>query len=433
MTFYANIGYAFKLPGSVVTSGSVVLASAMPMHQLERRDINNRYPHMANRLFDPQLYLSTANPIKSPKVCAKLVSYPWFGVSNIPQYQSSVQSQSNWAAQVERQITSLWPNSTPIDAETIHLGIRECIELQIRKGFEAVILPSPLTTDPTTAYDEELMWLDEGLRIVQEIGTNLPIYATVALADICVRYNQPNENRLLELIADSISAREVDGVYLVLEQGAEPSDTRHCSDVRTLHSMLTLVHYLARDAGLQVVVNFMGAFGLALKAAGAKTWASGWYKSLYRLRLADLGAPGRAYPTYWNYPAILDIHLESDFDRLVSAGYLGMISDDTLATQGLLSAAREGRSVSQVPAWVYRQSNVASAREHFIRSIMRADIAQTVPDDAARVDIVNLWLDQAGSNADVIARNLGSERKTKVQHVNAWLQAFLGYRADHRV
>lgn len=433
MTFYANIGYRFKLPGNAVTDGSVVLARAMPMHQLERRRIDRRYPHMVNRLFDPQLYLGNVDATRAQSFCSKLASYPWFGVSNIPSYDSGLRTQQEWAERAERDIVDLWPQATPTDPTAINSAVQECIDFQVRNDFQAIILPSPLTTDPATSYDEELAWLDEGIRIAQGDQAELPLFASVALSDLCMRYTQPSDNRLLELIADSVSARGVDGVYLVLEQASEPAETRQCCDVRSLQSMLTLVHYLSRDAGLRVIVNFMGVFGLALEAAGAEIWVSGWYKSLYRLRIADIATTGRAFPTYWSYPTILDIHMENEFDRVVAAGHLTLISDNTPAAQGLLSAANRGIPSTQVPVWTYRQSNVASAREHFFRSAIQADNAHTALRGTAMIDSVSGWLDQARNGADIVARSIGGEIRTKVQHVRAWHQAFSGYRTDHRV
>ena len=46
MAFYVNLNNTFPRPASESIEGSVILASAMPMHQLERRRIDDRYPHM---------------------------------------------------------------------------------------------------------------------------------------------------------------------------------------------------------------------------------------------------------------------------------------------------------------------------------------------------------------------------------------------------
>jgi len=387
---------------------------------------------MAKRLFDPQLYFANVDP-RAEKICTYLASYPWFGLQGIPTYESSIQNQKEWSAQVRRDIGSRWPRSAPKDPSVIENGLRECIDYQIRNGYEGIILPSPLTIDPSTSYDEELMWLDEGIRVARELNSDLPLYGTIALCDVCVRYIAPNENRLLEQIADSISARDVDGAYLVLEQSSEPNDTRHCADVRSLHSMLTLVHYLSKDAGLKVVVNFFGPFGLALEAAGAKIWASAWYKSLYRLRLADAITTGRAYPSFWNYKTTLDIHLENDFDRISQNGLLDHIEDITPVSQGLFEAVSAGVPTREVLAWEYRPSNVTATREHFFHSLIRAETLHSSQNFYARMDFVQDWLEGANRIKNEIVSSLGHELKTKVQHVDAWRQAFLNYRADQRV
>jgi hypothetical protein len=203
-----------------------------------------------------------------------------------------------------------------------------------------------LTVDPTTDYSDELTWLDVALEYLHaQHYAEAPVFATVALADVCVRYSDPDGNALLNLILDNICARDVDGVYIIIEQGSESPTGRQCTSTRTLWSVLDLCHLLTEDCGLRVGVNFLGAFGLVCEAAGAEFWSSGWYKSTYRLRLADDLAGGRAYPLYWSLPPLLDIHLERDFDQLVQNGLLPLIADETVASEGLLQAAEQGRRV----------------------------------------------------------------------------------------
>lgn len=434
MAFYANIGYKFKMPGIVAPTGSVVLASAIPMHQLDRRKINARYRHMRQRRFDPQLYLAGLDPNRAARHCANLATYPWFGVSGLQEYRSAEQKQASWRKCAKEKISGIWPREAPDDPGKYRNALHECVEYQLANGYEAIILPSPLTDDPSTSYDRELAWLDEGLHCVTEARrSQIPIYATVALADVCVRRLSPKDNPLLEMIADSISAREVDGVYLVLEQGAEPGEARSCEDSRSLHSALTLVHYLAKDAEMAVSVNFFGPFGLALRAAGADLWASGWYKSTYRLRLEDKLAEGRAFPSYWNYQTALDIHLENDFDRLRVDALIPLIEDMTPASGSLLSAAQKGLSPNDVPSWRYSQSNVEAAREHFYYSAMHAEFVHSRVDGPARLDRVSAWLDQAARSTSTIAQCLGIEAKTRMIHPLAWNDAFQMYRRDQGV
>lgn len=437
MAFYANLGYSFSLPNpsgtELVPQGSIILSSAMPMHQLLRRRIDYRYPNLARRLFDPQLYLSGLDANQSPRVCAKLASYPWFGITGLNQYISSQQNQSQWLNTAEREIHKYWSRRVPDAPSDVRQFVHDCIRFQEAKGCEAIILPSPLTTDPSTSYDLELLWLDAGLDYIKKNSISIPVFATVALSDICVHYTDPLDNNLLELILDSISARSVQGAYIVLEQGNESSEARHCSSTRALRSILHLVHVFTNDTNTRVAVNFLGQFGLACEAAGAEIWGSGWYKSVYRLRLTDKISGGRAYPSFWSHKAAVDIHLNGDFDKINRAGILPSIAERTDASIGLLLAASRGISNQNVPNWQYRMSNVHSAREHFFRTCIQAADEYSVYLGSERVNQVESWLQEAVTRAQQLENVLGSQRQTNTQHVRSWLDAFRLYRLDHNV
>lgn len=433
MTYLASLGYKFKLPGDPSTDGSIILASAMPLHQLERRRIDSRYPHMRNRLFDPQLYLAGLDATLCRKECLYLATYPCFGIEGLTTYSSSSYTQSSWRQTQERTIHQFWPGRPPTDDQTVRSSVEDSITMQQRLGCAAIILPSPLTTDPSTDYFTELKWLDFGIEAARRVSPDLPIFATLALSDLCLIYSDPTENRLLDLVLDAITAREVDGVYIVVEQANEPQHTRLCSSKRTLWSLLHLTHIFSNDASLKVGVNFMGFFGLVCRAVGADFWASGWYKSLIRLRLADKSSTGRAYPLYWSTRAGLDIHLEKDLDILHERSIFPRISEDTEAASGLHQALSDGQTVSSVPAWRYAISNVSSARHHFFESAQTADdrLKSVTPEN--RPPWVHSWLQQAVSTASVVDASLGGDRKTLTGHIRSWLAAYDSFREDHRL
>jgi|GEM_PF-1174710 len=434
MPFYVNVGYKFALEPTIHPAGSIILASALTMHTLDRRKFDGRYPHLANRLFDPQLYMAGLDPNKSRKACANLASYPWFGVSGLDAFDSDEQTQPEWRQDTEDSIHEVWPRAAVTDIAAIQDAVRQCVDFQVRLGCSSLILPSPLTIDPGTDYSPELAWLDSAIEYTRrEQHVDIPIFATVGISDGCLRFLEPSRNPLLDLVLDSVSARPVDGVYIVLEQSQEAPDTKHCGLSTPLISILHLAHLFAKDSGLRVGVNFLGPFGLACEAAGAEFWATGWYRSLYRCRLADQIAGGRAFPVYWSFPAALDIHLESEFDQLARSGTLATMEDLTAASQGLLMAARARRSASTVPAWRYSMSNVASAQEHFLISAVNAEneIARRGP--VERIEWVSGWLQGAAVNASNVGRELGAGRKTKTGHVQAWADAFAMHRRFHNV
>lgn len=433
MSLLLNVGYQFAAPDGVVTNSSMLLASAMPAHQLLRRHMDARYPHLETRLFDPQLYLAGLDAAASSKHCAYLGSYSWFGVKGLVPYDSAAHTQKAWSEYAQSEIKTRWPRNAPSGQKAIEKAAQECVEFQKSIGCAAIILPSPLTVDPGTDYSGELAWVDAGLAVVAGERAARPVYATVAMTDICVRYSDPLRNSLLALILDTVSARGVDGVYLVVEQGSEPNDTRQCGSTRVLWSLLHLVHVLAHDSRLKVGVNFIGPFALACEAAGAEWWATGWYKSLYRVRIADKLAGGRSYPLYWSHAAATDIHLETDFDELRRGGLLSAISDRTTASAGLLDAAGKGVSVARVPQWRYAQSIVTAATAHYLLSALDAERRLTAARPATRPDKITEWLDNAFRVSERIARVLGRGGRTRLDHVQAWRDAFTSYRNDHKV
>lgn len=440
MTFYAAIGYKFAIPEAVKPHGSVLLCGAMPLHQLVRRKVNSKqktHPkavknsHLASLLFDPQLYLAELPVSQAAKACAKLATYGWFGTPVDASYDSKVQTQKEWMTVALRTIGERWPGRAPGTSQAICDAVRECVEVQIALGVEAIVLPSPLSHDPSSAYETELQWLDEGVAYARS-ATDKPVLATLALADICLRYAPPDQNAFIDLVADAISAREVDGVYLVVEQGSEAADGRQCTNSRVLASVLHLVHLFSHDSGLRVVANFLGAFGAVCRVAGADTWGCGWYKSLHRLRLADQGAPGRAYPTYWSTPGAIDVNLDVDFDTLVKANLLSSIKDLSSASKPLLDAAARGVKAAKVPAWAYLQSNVTACTEHFFLAALALDDWLDGLPAEQRAAAMENWLANAERIAASCADQLGRTAKTRTSHVKPWLDAVRAYRRIHR-
>jgi hypothetical protein len=450
MSFFVNVNYAFKMADDLKAEGSVIPAVAMPLHTLEGRGLPSimdpppegkgkpkkiKHHHLMKRLFDPQLYLAELDATKSDKACAVLSSYPWFAVPGITPFDpDGEQDQSDWRAAAREIVRESWPGHAPDDPDTIELGVKAAVDFQIRNGMWGIILPSPLTRDPTSSYDLELEWLDAGLSYIKTLDVaGRPVFATIAISDLVIHpHADPAKNPILELILDAITAREVQGVYIVIEQFIEGDDTRQCGSDRTLLSLLHLIHRFANESFLQVGVNFMGAFGLACQAAGAAWWASNWYKSLYRFRLADKLSGGRRFPLYWSAAGALDIHLEEDFDKLAKAS-LKKISDSTPYSDGLLAAAKQGKKAKQVVDWESRQSNVAASMNHYLASSIQADARYSkMQDGQSQLEFVEDWLATCEETGKWAAGILGREARTKIGHAAAWAKAFRDYRKAHR-
>jgi len=434
MTFFVNLGYQFKLPGDVIPDGSILAASTMPMHQLQRRRIDKRYPHLNRRLFDPQLYLVGLDAFQSPKPCVKLATYPWIETNKeFDTYKSNLQTQQKWTEKALKQISAIWKQEEPKGETRIKEALEDCVEFQTSIGVEGIILPSILTSDLSTDYSVERDWLDLGIKVVrkQEDAAVLPVYATVAISDVCLTLVKPEENTLLEMITDVVSSREIDGVYLVVEQGGESDDVRCMTAKRSCRSLLELVHTFSKEAKLKVLVNYAGQFGFACRGAGADTWSSGWYKSLHRLRIRDKLQTGRAYPSFWSHRAAIDIHLEKDFDKIVKAGLLNHIRSGTLASKTLMEAAKKGVKVESVLPWRYRQSNVSTCREHYLQASINVEKKLKKKTDAKIRDTISKWLADAEDGTKKLESVLDVNRKTKISHVESWSSAFEDYRNNH--
>ncbi len=434
MSFLINLGYKFSLPSGVNPDGGIMLGSKIAKHTLERRKIG-KIPFMANRYFDPQLYMSSINAYECSEDCVKLSSYPWFGTKNVQEYESKELNQKQWKENAQKTILDSWLGETPSEPSLVREMVKECIDFQITLGCSGIIFPSPLTFDFSTDYALELMWLDCGLEYIKSAEIKLPVFPTVALADSWLRLQDPSSNQLIQLILDSISAREVQGVYFLIEQGNEKQDTRYMANSRALESALYITHVFANVCRLRVITNFFGPFGLVLEAAGAEAWASDWYKSLVRFRLGDVPKPAtaRAWPSFWSYPLIADISLESEFEALMYSGFMNRIKDVTPASDNLFRGVSNRVPVNQIVDWRFAQSNVAAAIEHYELSAIQAEKLHNNYTDTKRLDFVEKWLINAADLATQIKGVLPKPLRTKLDHVFAWRDAFLNYRRSQSV
>jgi hypothetical protein len=424
--FYASAKYKMKIPdGLSGVAGGVIIPSGVSLHTVERRDLGRTYPHLARRLLDPQMYLATLNPATCRGTCANLASYGWFPITQPLPYDSSSQTQAEWKKEMERLIVSTWTGLAPTVTAEIEDAIRLCVEVQVRLGVEAVILPSPLTTDVGSLYNDELEWLETGLAIAGRIAPHLPHYASVAVSDTALRGTDPWSNPLLDLILDQVTARRLSGVYLVLEQANE--DGYYCTHPNTVGAFLRLCFGLKRGGVSRVVVAFAGTAGLMGLVAGADTWTTGWYRGERRLRRADFEQEeGRANPAYYSQPLAGEFHLQSDLDRVVARGFLPRVEDVTDASEGLIRALVGGALTSSVPEWQYRQSNVNAAIEHFLRVCARETTTISALGPGAESWALR-WLEGAAALAADLYAVGGFQPRTAVNHQHGWLQAFRGF------
>lgn len=418
--FYYLAKYQMTVPGSEGAAGAIIIPSGLPSHTLTRRDLNRR---LGRRLLDPQMYLSDLQPDRCRNTCTCLASYPWFLADNVPAFDSGQQTQAEWRAAVQRDITAIWQR-TPTTAADIRRAVDECISFQTRIGVEALILPSPLTRDHASDYSREAEWLEIGAERAAALAPNLRAIATVAISDTCLRGFRPRENTLIEIILDQVCARARDGAYVVLEQANET--LYNCTSSNTVGSLMRLVSGLKAGGLERVIVCYAGTAGLLTLIAGADAWATGWYRSERRLRLADIEqTEGRAMPAYYSQPAATEFHLANDLTRVRDAGLLARVADETDQSRDLLRALQMGLTPNDVAPWQPRQSNVTAARAHYAMAMIRETRRiSELRDDTARIQYGTAWLQEATGIAATLYQLGEFNPRTELDHQRAWQEAF---------
>jgi len=433
MAFYRNAGWSFKLDNKINPDGAIIVGSAVDYPSISRRKIDKKFSYMKNRYFDPQLYMDKIDPHESPKPCANLISYPWSKTKSVIEFDSDVFNQKEYKKDLLKRIIDIWNEKEPETEASIVDTVEKVINFQIAIGCEGIILPSPLTKDTSSDYSRELNWLDSGLTHIKKNGIKLPVFATLAISDSCIRYSKTHENNFLDMITDTISSRKIDGVYFIVEQMSEPVDTRYLGNFNAILSSLELIHQFSVECRLKVIVNFFGPFGLVCSAVGASIWASDWYKSLIRYRLADKIGEGRARPLFWSMPMASDINLKNDIDTIQRSGHFQEVYNETNASKTLMLGLSSGKSVQDIPAWRYRISNNTAAMEHYRLSMIAANNELENSSFEKRLDTVQNWLSNASALVKKMEPILGDDSLTKTDHVAAWKDAFLAYRLSHNI
>ncbi len=423
--YFACARFQMALPRGVAgdPDGGVIFAAGIPSHTLSRRKIDKTCPHLKRRLFDPQLYLAGLDASICPGACTNLISYRWFSGNGNNQYESKKHTQLEWKAAIRKRIVNLWPGAIPTEPGSVDAAISDAIALQNALECEAIILPAPLTTEPTQDYGESLEWIDRGLRIARDSAPGFDRLVTIALSDSCLRGSNPKANTMLDLVVDQITAREPEGAYVVVEQASE--EGYYITHSNTVGALLQLVKGL-RDGGIRRIhVSLAGTTGFLTLGAGATDWSAGWYRSTRRLRLVDFEEhEGRAVPTYYSHPLAGELHLERDLDAVVASGLFSEIEDRTPAAQGLLRAVAQGKPVAAVPNWQHRIGNVTAARAHFKSAMIRETHRVRDLPDSARATHMKSWLSNAVDLAARV-REIGPlNARSANRHQPAWLKAF---------
>lgn len=401
--FYLNLGHAWSHLDLEGLEAAILLPHGNSMEKIVRKA-----PEVRTLLFDPQLYLAGLDCASSALVCSRLVSYPWFGAEDVPEFNSDNMNRTEWQRLVRESIDELWRGS-PVDVDEQSNACETAIEFQQSIGCSQIILPSPMVSEREDEAATQAAWLDAGVAAANAMDVDVPVLATVAVSDFVLNDAAFQEFGILDTLVDQITSREgIDGVYIVVAQ----SNANH--PFESPRAVLRAYQYLARafsEAGYEyIITNFADVFGLACYASGATGFATGPSHALRRLSLTSFDDEGFgiALPFLYSHRTVAEFASESDLNVITANGLLRRVRDVTPPSERLLSVLAAGGSASSLAAWAESRNNVKAAKTHFLSRMILAEenLASTPVDE--RPDEVKDWLESAAANVLYLRDKIGS-------------------------
>jgi hypothetical protein len=435
--FYFNTKYAFSLasgsPDNI--AGGIIAASAMFAGQLLRREFDNA-EFLQHRYFDPQLYLAGLDPRRGGDAVFKLGTYPWFGVPDIPSYDTKQhKKQAEYKRTVGPKVVAGWTRGVPSGAQAVREAAHAAVKFQLDLGCDGIILPTPALDAPSRGVQDFIVWTDAGIDVCRELKVTGDVFATVALCDTAIANHPALEHPILAAVTDQIAARsDLSGAYLVIETRDE--DTYSFESQDTVRGLMVVIDDLIRGAGRRVLLNYAGTFGAVASAMGASVWATGPYKSQRRLKGSDLyRKPGASqYPRYFSLSLAGDLGLEEDIPTAVKAKLFKPLMTATPPAEALHRATAGGLGPDKVPEWTYRKGNVTAACAHYNTAMQGLSTTLDALGAPERIAWVEAWLGDAAKHADRLTKaGINHSNASELVHQQIWLDVFREWRARARV
>lgn len=429
---YMNLGFQWTMPN---VAGIGACVSAQGVHYplvLDRAKEN--LPASRNRIFDPQMYMRELDFDDNEAIAKRLATYPWIN-PEVPDYDGS-QSVTSWTEEISAEVKESWPPLLPdptTDFEESRSILNAAMELQMRFGVHALIIPSPLIRSVETDFSLEAAWIDRGLEVLPQ-QNDRPVFATLAISDICFQDHGHNTLEFLETLTDQISARsQLAGVYIVLEQYVAGPST-YIIDSHVAWSLLNLCHDFSKKANFGVFVNFTDVFGLTCLAAGANAFCSGPTTKGRRLCFADYlqRGGGGALPRFYSHSLIQDLLPERDVEnKITEHRLLRLLHDDESGqSEVLFEALRTGQEVKLVGEWQERINNTQSSNAQYMEVVARATSDLLAEED--KITAVLNWLQDAERNSSYLSDRFDTDPlRSDSRHIRAWRSAFERYISDY--
>lgn len=305
--------------------------------------------------------------------------------------------------------------------------VQSSIDFQNEIGATHLVLPSPLTRE-NNGLVNEMMWIDAGIDAASDIEK--PLYATLAISDLCLREDGSENNELIQTAVDQITARdEIDGVYFVLERYAPTS--KRISNKNVAEAILTLSHLFGNEAEIDFFVNYCGDYGLIALGAGATHFASNNTTKGRRLHFADYirRGGGGTYPNFFSIACLSELRSKTDLEKIRDEDLLRyMTGDNSTFSEDLFTALQNGDLVDTVPEWAETINNVAEASNHYIELMTNtAERVASLP-NTERVKNIRRMLLDAYRNMMLLNEVIENEPLYENgDHLKIWGSAFDKY------
>ena len=423
--FMLNIGHRKGLLSSLdIVQGATILPSGNNYISLA-----NRPPLEAKRImFDPQLYLSDLEVIECKNVCARLASYPYFNVPDIPNILDYSGDMKGYKKEILDKIGNLW-NKKRLD--DIHVVCRRAIGLQLDIPCTHIILPCPAIREREDEAKIQADWLDEAIDAADELLVGQPLLATVAIWDTELKENSFKENGFLDTVVDQISSREgIDGVYMVIIQNNKDHPFK-------MSPLITRAYFHLCNAfgkiGYDTIYpNFADVLGLICLGLGATDVGTGQSFKLRKMSITSFkdSAFGKSFPHYYSHKAMTEFRSGIDLQNIVEKKLVGRITDITPFSQSLINELRRPNGLaSNLPSWVESQNNTTTAHKHFLYRLAKEVKRLNNMDIPSRQILLRDQLESAAANTLFIKRRFGKENKIKgnINPAEKWLDLYDPY------
>lgn len=399
--------------------GVVYLATSNDAERMRRRPLAD----FSWQLFDPQLYLATLDGNDCAKVCARLASYPWFGIVGAPEFDSSDQSQTAWQQAMQQHVRDNWTGAPPADRD-IATAARSALEFQADRGCTHLIAAVPMIAEREDEAETAAVWIDAALGAAEDLNLGQPVIATVAVAEAVLNEGSFSEGGFLDTIADQVTARDgLGGVYIVVAQTQKQHPL--CAPEFVTQAYAHLSQAFSKHGYEFVFVNFADTFGVACLGLGASGFATGPTQSLRRLCPAaflDEGG-GLPLPHLYSHRSVAEFLPERELEKIAQLNLIRRVTDLTAQSRPLFQALNAGRTVAEVPAWAEGKNNVTAAASHFIARMIAEGSAYAAIPASQRTTRAESWLDDAAVNQEYLIRRLEGQLQTNPTYAptSEWL------------